>query len=116
MARCFLEASCYLEELGAMEEAISLLRRAASMGSVEAQVNLGVAFSYGMGVDQDEGISRQWLKRAAQAGSSQGAHNLALSYLEHDDPRWAIYWFKRADALGDEDARAYLDALEGVRG
>lgn len=111
MARSFLESACYLADLGEIKQSISLLKRAASLGSIEAQVNLGVALAFGTGVKVDLKMSRMWLKRAATLGSPHAAYNLGVIYRTHRDLRWAKYWFQRSLELGDEDAREELDQM-----
>ena len=111
MARSFLESACYLVDLGDIKQSISLLKRAASLGSIEAQVNLGVALAFGTGVKVDLKMSRMWLKRAATQGSPHAAYNLGVIYRTHRDLRWAKYWFQRSLELGDEDAQEELDQM-----
>lgn len=111
MARSFLESACYLDDLGEIKQSISLLKRAASMGNIEAQVNLGVALAFGTGIKVDLEASRRWLKRAASQGSPQAAYNLGVVYRKHRDLRWARYWFQRSLELGDEDAQEALDQI-----
>jgi len=111
MARSFLESACYLVDLGEAKQSISLLKRAASMGNVQAQVNLGVALAFGTGIKIDLEESRRWLKRAVSQGSSYAAYNLGVIYRKHQELRWAQYWFQRALELGDGDAQQDLDQI-----
>lgn len=110
-ARSFLESACYLVELGEAKQSLSLFKRTASMGSIEAQVNLGVALAFGSGTKIDLKESRKWLKRAVDQGSSHAAYNLGVVYRKHREPRWARYWFQRALELGDDDAQEDLNQL-----
>lgn len=112
MARSFLESACYLVDLGELKQSISLLKRAALMGNIEAQVNLGVALAFGTGTKVDLEQSRTWLKRAASQGSPHAAYNLGVICRKHRDLRWAKYWFQRSLELGDEDAQEALDQIK----
>ena len=51
-------------------------------GALEAQVNLGICYSQGMGVEQDYAEAVKWFKEAAEAGHPAGKMNLAISYFE----------------------------------
>lgn len=55
----------------------ALLVAAADEGSAEAMSALGFAYLYGRGLPEDETLARQWLDRAAKAGSQRARAHLA---------------------------------------
>ena len=109
--RVVLEAACDLYEAGQRSRAAKLFKRAAAAGVIEAQVNLANIYDAGDGVRSDFQAARYWYKRAIDQGSPEAAYNLAVSYLNRDNFRWARYWFLVAEKLGDEDAQVLLDKL-----
>ena len=50
---------------------------AAEQGEVNSQVNLGICYFYGQGVEKDSKEAFKWFKEAAKQG-----HPLAIKYLE----------------------------------
>lgn len=52
----------------------------ASPGDPESMVAVGVALVEGLGVPRDETDGLRWLRRAAAAGSAQGAYELGVAY------------------------------------
>ena len=112
MHRQLLEAACELFESGDTSAAVAMFMRAAKLGSLEAQVNLGNAYADGQGVKVNFNIARHWYKNAAKRGVPQGAFNLAIEYKSRKELRLARYWFGRALYLGHEDAKAELRSLE----
>jgi TPR repeat protein len=59
-------------------DAIDAFRKAADKGSTSAMVELGVALASGTGIAKDEVQAASLLERAAEAGNSRGAVNLAV--------------------------------------
>ena len=57
-------------------------RGSAMRGSLEAQVNLGICYSQGLGVEKNDEEALQWFQKAAEAGHPAGKMNLAISYYE----------------------------------
>jgi TPR repeat protein len=51
-----------------------------SSGDPESMVAVGVALLEGLGVPRDETDGLRWLRRAAAAGSAQGAYELGVAY------------------------------------
>jgi len=60
-------------------KAVELWRKAAQLGCVEAYNNIGNAFMYGMGVEQDERKARLYIQLAAIGGNSVARYNLGQS-------------------------------------
>ena len=110
-ARLELERGCDFDEQGKFSLAFKHFSKAAVLGNIEAQVNLGNLYDDGKGCKKDPELAVYWYKRAIKRGSPAGAYNLAVHYRTLGNIRWAKYWFKRADLMGDEDAKSELEKL-----
>lgn len=66
---------------GDYAEAVRLDRIAAEQGAPEAKFNLGVAYSQGQGVVQDDVEAVRWYRLAADQGLAQAQNLLAAAYL-----------------------------------
>ncbi len=75
--RCFNERS-------SVEEAASLLARAAAAGSMDAKRLLGVLYAEGLGVDLDWGKAISSVIEAARQGSPAAMRELAMLLFAHD--------------------------------
>lgn len=106
-ARNALENACDLFESGERKRSIKLFMKAASMGSLEAQVNLANLYDEGDGLKEIFDKVRYWYKRAISGGCPDAAYNLGVSYLNRGYVRWAKHWLCMAEAMGADDA-AYL--------
>lgn len=93
-----LLAQFYLTDPRNQARALPLAQRAADYGLPGAYAVLGVMYGSGAGVPADYGESRRWLEKAVEAGMSEPAVQVALS--------WATLH------LGDYDAT--LKAAEAV--
>jgi len=101
---------------------IDELRVLAETGDAEAQVTLGLAYSFGRGVPQDDVEAVQWYRLAANQGDADGQVNLGLMYADgrgvpEDDPE-AVRWIRLAADQGNGDAQLWLGLMyangEGV--
>jgi TPR repeat protein len=110
--RASLEQGCdyYLD--GKFKEAFEQFHRAAIDGNLQAQVNLGNLFDAGEGVEKNFPAAVRWYKTAVKAGSAEAAFNLAMSYRNRGQNRWAKFWLEKASQLGDTDAVAELAKLK----
>lgn len=86
------------------EEAFELYRRAAEEGSKEAQYNLGVCYSKGIGVTPDKAESVKWYRKAAEQGQVNAQWNLGMCYDNGrgvtQDKAEAVKWYDRAAEQG----------------
>lgn len=110
-SRVHLERGCELYEDGKVQEAFLCFQTAAKLGNPQAQVNLGNLYDAGEGVCQDRKRAIYWYKLAIRKGIPEAAYNLAVSYQQRGNMRWAGFWFTRAAEMGDEDA---IDELARV--
>lgn len=107
--REILELACDLYESGERRRSVGLFKQAAAAGVIEAQVNPANIYDAGDGVRADFQAARYWYRRAVDHGSPEAAYNLAVSYLNRGNFRWARYWLLVAEKLGDADARELLE-------
>jgi len=105
VARATLEAGCHAYEDGHVARAARLFLKAARLGSVEAQVNLGNILAAGTrSAAPDFDGARFWYRKAAERGSPEAAWNLAISYRGRGNVRMHRFWLERAARMGSEDA------------
>ncbi len=62
------------------DEAVKLWKKAAELGDVTAQCELGNCYGNGVGVEQDEEEAFRWYKKAAEQGDADAQHMLNIHY------------------------------------
>ena len=81
-------------------EAFKRLKKAAELGLSEAQVNFGVMYLEGKGVQKDYRIAFEWFTKAAEQGNAQAKNNLGILYYQgfgvQKDYKKAFNWYKQA--------------------
>ena len=82
-------------------------------GHQSAQYNLGVLYSIGLGVEQDDEEASKWFRRAADRGLPAAQMRLGTAYLEGkgvpEDVKEAYFWFSLASShftLGEQHEQA----------
>jgi uncharacterized protein len=78
------EQSKALIELGKFDEALPLLKKAAEMGSPEAQYNLGYSYQAGIGVGQNSFKAFAWYLKAAENDWNDGLFAVMMAYANGD--------------------------------
>jgi hypothetical protein len=100
--QCDYAVACELE--GDSTEAFRWFLRAADQGLAEAQYQVGLAYSEGLGVEADPRKAVIWLARAAAQGYAAAHFDLGVAYATGSgveaDPRKAVEWFQRGAAQG----------------
>jgi TPR repeat protein len=96
-----------------------VVRKSAIGGNSAGQVHFGVCLCGGRGVRRNEAEALRWFKRAYSQNDLCAASNIASIYRDRGNNRRAIFWYRRAVALGDGDAlvevgRAYYNGV-GVK-
>src|SRR5262245_28802472 len=91
----------------------ALFTKAAESGSAEAQYQLGLMASDGVGGKQDDAAARAWFEKAA-AQNHAGALERLGAFAQAgrggpQDANAAKAYYERAAALGNEDAKAALE-------
>ncbi len=110
----------YLAHIEDPEQAIlatDVFQRLAEDGNADAQVTLGMIYTFGQGnVHQDFDEGRFWLKLASNQRSGPARLNLGNIYaqgigVERDLVR-AYAWYSLSAEIGDEAGQNYRDTLE----
>jgi TPR repeat protein len=101
--------------------ALQLFERAAAAGHTRAQINLGILYLRGLGVQRDVVNARAWLEKAAASGDPQALYTLGRAMDEGSeqvapDPVRAADLYRRAAEKGHVRAglRYGLALSEGV--
>ncbi|BCG48316.1 hypothetical protein GEOBRER4_n3202 [Citrifermentans bremense] len=81
-----------------VSEALHWFRRAADMGSAEAQVNLGQLYETGDGVTRDVAEAMKWYGKAAAGGDPGAQHDFDRLRAESEPRR--IRWYRKDAQLG----------------
>ena len=94
--------------LATQQEFLDELRALAEAGDAEAQVTLGLAYSFGRGVPQDDVEAVRWYRLAADQGDAGGQVNVGLMYADGrgvpEDDLEAVRWIRKAADQGAGDA------------
>ena len=96
-----------------LSEAAKWYRKAAEHGHVGAQYSLGVCYSSGEGVNEDEVEAAKWYRKAAEQGHAEAQNSLGECYRDgkgvwgHEDE--AIKWWLKAAKQGNSKAQENID-------
>ena len=90
-------------------KAAQLNLKAAAMGFADAQYNLGISYSRGVGVEPDSREAIRWFREAADQGHPDAQNSLGVAYsdgkgVERGDEE-AVKWFRAAAVLGRRGCR-----------
>ncbi len=100
------------------DEGLRWLREAAKDGLPIAQSTLGLLYASGLVVAKDDRKAARWYRTAAEYGDPLGQTALALASFRgvgvQQDRIDAYRWMSLATAQGNEEARAYLPAIEST--
>ncbi|MDP1725352.1 MAG: tetratricopeptide repeat protein [Bacteroidota bacterium] len=100
--------------------AVPLFKRAAEMGSAEAQYNYGVCYLQGIVVKQNDSIAHHWFLKSANNGYKDAQYQVALNFGQGKvvarDEKKAFYWTLKCAEQIDPDCMFTLINLykEGV--
>ena len=90
-------------------------RRAAELGSVDAQIIIGNAYARGGSLEKDEDQAEKFLEMAAAQDHPKAFYSLGRFYEQKGDEgeykEQALEYYQRAADLGDTDARAAIERL-----
>ena len=90
------------------EAAYAWLLSSAKNGNLDAQAIVGACLLHGWGVKPNEAQATVWLRRAAKAGHSEAAVELALLAWKKAHKSESMSWFKLALTEGWGDPAAHL--------
>lgn len=94
-------------------DAFTAYQRAATAGSAEAELWLGMAYLAGEEVSADPALGRYWLELAAGHGSHEAEYQLSLQQVDREQQ---IHWLTRAADGGVTKAWFDLGALQHKQG
>ena len=84
----------------------------AAGGDVEAMLNLGLAYSVGMGTPIDRVATVKWIRLAAEHGNDRAQYVCGQIFMRGQfapkDAKEAVRWFRLAAAQGNADAELSL--------
>ena len=93
------------------DNALPYFQRAAEVGNVDAQNNLGVMYHFGEGVSKDFSKAAEWYRKAAEKNHVKAQFNLGVLYQDMEDYTSAIYWYKKAADQGHAKSQTNLGTL-----
>ncbi|MDE7455634.1 MAG: toll/interleukin-1 receptor domain-containing protein [Prevotella sp.] len=95
--------------------AVPLLSKAAIMGNVEAQYNLGVCYKNGYGVNKDYVEAVRWYRKSAEQGNVRAQNNLGICYEfgegVNKDCDEAVRWYRKAAEQGNKYAQCRVNDI-----
>jgi uncharacterized protein len=100
---------------GEVRSAFSLLLRAAKLGDLGAQLNLGYFYNVGIGVKPNRHAALRWYMRAYKRGMSAAASNIGNIYRDEHNLNKAVQWFERAVQMGEADANLELAKIYNAK-
>ncbi len=84
----------------------------AEEGDAKAQFSLGVFYSSGEGVTQDDKEAVKWWTKSAEQGNAWAQSNLGACYIKGigvtQDYKEAVKWWKKSAMQGNEGAKKEL--------
>ena len=98
------------------------VKKAAEQGDALAQVRLGIMYTMGEGVPEDDAEAVRWYSRAAEQGDADAQFKLGFMYNDGEgvpeDDAEAVRWYRKAAEQGLAVAQAMLGIMytmgEGV--
>ena len=89
-----------------------VIERAADRGDASAQHLLGLCYSYGQGMPEDDAQAAAWFRKAADQGYAEAQFSLGVSYnYGHgvtQDYVQAVMWYRKAAEQGHAQAQTNL--------
>lgn len=101
--RLFLKANTAWDQ-GDVGTAFDLFQRAAELGDPGSQLDLGYFFDCGIHGTKDKSKALHWYYRAYRQGDASAASNIATIHRDCKQPAKMVWWFRRALAMGNDDA------------
>jgi TPR repeat protein len=89
---------------GDLRQAFTLFMRAAKLGDLSSQLDIGYFFDNGLFVKKDKKQALKWYRKAYLQGDPCGANNIGTVYRDMGETRKMLWWFMRAAAMGHPDA------------
>ena len=110
-----LEDGMTAYQKGDYAEALRLWRPLANQGNAAAQAGLGVMYTYGRGVPQNDAQAVAWLRKSAAQGNSEGEARLGVMYFNgqgvSQDYAQAHMWLRKGAEQGNSLSQGQLGFL-----
>ncbi len=106
-----------------LKQAVEPIKKAAEQGDITAQYKLGVLYSQGIGMEQDNAKACRWYRKAAEQGDMKAQYMLGRMYYNGEgvpqDFVKARQWWEKAADRGNPSAQVSIGAMyehgEGVK-
>ena len=93
-------------------------KRLAEQGDATAQYNLGIMYSNGEGVPENDAEAVRWYRLAAEQGDAASQNNLGFMYARGEgvpeDDVEAVKWYRLAAEQGDATAQTNLGVMYAI--
>ncbi|SMN00134.1 hypothetical protein SPONN_1287 [uncultured Candidatus Thioglobus sp.] len=96
---------------GRNTQAFKWMLKAANVGHIAAQNNIGLSYLHGLGVKKDAKKAFEWFKKSALQGLSYAQSELAMLYYRQGNTAQAQKWWQTAADSNDEYAQFNLASL-----
>lgn len=87
------------------------MRKAANLDHVKAQLELGLMYAEGKGVEKNIKETLKWFIKAAEQGNVNAQNNLGIMYDAAGLYDEAFKWFKKAAEQGLDKAQQILGVM-----
>ena len=95
--------------------AVAETQARAEQGDADAQYKIGIMYSEGRGVPQNDAVAFAWYRQAAEHGVAEAQFNVGLMYSAGrgvpQDEAEAVIWYLQAAAQGLADAQVNLGVI-----
>jgi len=102
-------------ERGDYEGAFFWYSQAAEQGYLPAQLNLGIMYDEGIGVEENDSEAAKWFRLAAEQGDTQAQHNLGNMYAHGEgvtrNVAEALKWYRLAAEQGYDPSQLNLGVM-----
>jgi len=89
---------------GDLQQAFQLFLQAAELGDSSSQLDVGYFYDRGLHVKKDKKQAIHWYYQAYRQGVACAANNIATVHREWGHVEKMLWWFRRAVAMGEQDA------------
>ncbi len=100
---------------GDYQKAFVDFKKLAEQGNADAQTWLGMMYSKGKGIPEDDQEAVVWYRQAAEQGDAEAQYNLGLMYTEGAgvsvNDRQAAAWYRKAANQGIAEAQYNLGVM-----
>ena len=90
-------------------------RKSAEQGNADGQYNLGIMYTKGQGITQDDKKAVKWYRKSAEQGNADAQYNLGVMYDNGQgvtqDYKKAVKWYRKSAEQGTADAQSNLGAM-----